>query len=65
MVQDYHYKGDFLFILGTFLPSALLAFAGYCTKKLINCISESKAVNLGDLVELIRRNKELKEVEII
>lgn len=36
MVQDYRQTGDLLSILGTFLPSAILAFAGYSGKKIID-----------------------------
>ena len=42
LVKDYQHKGDFLSILGTFIPSALLTFFAYCGNKLVNCMSAEK-----------------------
>lgn len=44
MVEDYRHSGDLLSILGTFLPSALLAFVTFCGKKLIDFVILKKKV---------------------
>ncbi len=41
---NYQHSGDFLSMLGSFLPSALLAFATFCGKKLMNCLKEKETV---------------------
>lgn len=43
MVQDYHHGGNYLSIVGMFLPSLLLGFTGYSGKKLVDCIAKQEA----------------------
>ncbi len=41
VINNWH-NDDFLSILGSFLPSALLAFASFCGKELMNCLKEKE-----------------------